>query len=140
MIAYVDSSVLLRVVFGEPGQLAEWRRIDQGVASELARVECLRAVDRQRLRAALGDEEVARRHAAVFQALDRLYLVPLTSDVLSRAAQPFPTSLGTLDAIHLATALVWQESDRPRLETLVTHDMELGRAARATGLSALGFD
>jgi predicted nucleic acid-binding protein len=138
VIAYVDSSVLLRVVFGEPGQLAEWRRLDRGVASELARVECLRALDRQRLRGSLGDEEVARRHAAVFQTLDRLYLVPLTAEVLSRAAQPFPTSLGTLDAIHLATALLWQESDQARLESLLTHDLELGRAARAMGFATLG--
>jgi hypothetical protein len=29
--------------------------------------------------------------------------------ILSRAAQPFPTSLGTLDAVHLATALACRE-------------------------------
>jgi predicted nucleic acid-binding protein len=140
LIAYVDSSVLLRVVFGEPGQLPQWSKVEQGVASELARVECLRAVDRQRLRASLSDEEVAQRHAAVHDALERLRLVPVSAGVLSRAAQPFPSSLGTLDAIHLATALLWQESDRGRLDGLLTHDVELGRAARAVGLVAFGCD
>ena len=140
MIAYVDSSVLLRVVFGEPGQLPHWGKIERGVASELARVECLRAVDRQRLRASLGDEEVAQRHAAVHDALERLRLIPVSAGVLARAAQPFPSSLGTLDAIHLATALLWQESGRARLEALLTHDVELGRAARAVGMVALGCD
>jgi predicted nucleic acid-binding protein len=140
LIAYVDSSVLLRVAFAEPGQLAQWRKLEQGVASELCRVECLRTVDRQRLRASLDDEEVAQRHAAVHDALERLRLVPVTAEVLARAAQPFPTSLGTLDAIHLATALLWQESGRDRLEGLLTHDAELGRAARAVGFVALGCD
>jgi hypothetical protein len=45
-----------------------------------------------------------------------------------------------LDAIHLATALLWQESGRARLQGLFTHDVELGRAARAVGLVAVGFD
>jgi predicted nucleic acid-binding protein len=140
LIAYVDSSVLLRVVFGEPGRIAQWSKLEQGISSELARVECLRVVDRQRLRASLSDEEVAQRHAAVHDALDRLRLVPLSGGILARAAQPFPASLGTLDAIHLATALSWNESGRSRLEGLLTHDVELGRAARAVGLLAFGCD
>jgi len=140
LIAYVDSSVLLRVIFGEPGQIAQWRKLKQGVVSDLARVECLRTVDRQRLRASLNDEEVARRHAAVHDTLARLHLVPVTAEILARAAQPFPTSLGTLDAIHLATALLWQESGRSAIEGLFTHDVELGRAAHAMGFVALGCD
>jgi predicted nucleic acid-binding protein len=140
LIAYVDSSVLLRVIFGEPGQLPQWRKLKEGVASELARVECLRAVDRQRVRSSLSDEEIGLRHAAVHDTLERLRLVPITAEVLARAAQPFPTSLGTLDAIHLATALLWQESGRDPLESVMTHDVELGRAVRAVGLVALGCD
>jgi predicted nucleic acid-binding protein len=97
-------------------------------------------VDRQRLRAFLTDDDVALRHAAVHDTLERLRLVPVTADVLARAAQPFPTGLGTLDAIHLATALLWQESGRDPLEAVLTHDAELGRAVRAVGLVALGCD
>jgi predicted nucleic acid-binding protein len=140
LIAYVDSSVLLRVIFAEPGQLPQWSKLEQGVASELAGVECLRVLDRQRLRSSLSDEEVAQRHEAVHDALERLRLVPVSAVVLARAAQPFPTSLGTLDAIHLATALLWHESGRDRLDGLFTHDVELGRAARAVGLIAFGCD
>jgi hypothetical protein len=33
-------------------------------------------------------------------------LVDLDTTVLERAAQPMPTELGTLDAIHLATAVL----------------------------------
>jgi predicted nucleic acid-binding protein len=138
LIAYVDSSVLLRVALGEPGRLAEWGEIELGVTSELALVECLRTVDRLRLRLSLSDEEIARRHEAVFELLDHLDLVPLERAVLDRAAGPFPTGLNTLDALHLATALAWQLGEGRRFDRLLTHDVELGRAARACGFAVLG--
>ena len=40
MIAYLDSSVLLRVILGQRNALKEWRSIEQGVASALVEVEC----------------------------------------------------------------------------------------------------
>ena len=61
MIAYVDASVLLRVALGQPVALPDWRRLRQGVASALVTTECLRTLDRLRLRARLADAEVARR-------------------------------------------------------------------------------
>jgi len=39
MIAYVDSSVLLRLVLGQPGALREWKRVSRGIASGLVEVE-----------------------------------------------------------------------------------------------------
>jgi len=50
VIAYVDASVLLRMLLGEPGRLREWRRVDTAVSSGLAEVEVLRTLDRLRLR------------------------------------------------------------------------------------------
>jgi predicted nucleic acid-binding protein len=49
VIAYVDSSVVLRLVLGQPAALREWRTVDRGVASALVEVECLRTLDRLRL-------------------------------------------------------------------------------------------
>jgi hypothetical protein len=43
-----------------------------------------------------------------------------------------PPGLGTLDAIHLATAL----AIGPALEAFITYDRQLGRAAAAAGLRA----
>jgi predicted nucleic acid-binding protein len=137
MICYLDSSVILRVVFGEPGRLKEWRRIERGVTSSLCRAECLRTIDRARLRLSLSDEEVSRRRQAFFAVYDRLDAVRLTEAVLERAAQPLPTSLDTLDAIHLASAVLWCESTASRL-TLATHDESLATAARAVGLEVVG--
>ncbi|MGH8610438.1 MAG: PIN domain-containing protein [Gammaproteobacteria bacterium] len=72
-------------------------------------VECLRALDRLRLAQRLGDDEVAVRREAAFRLIEAMEVVEITRPVLARAAQPLPTSLGTLDAIHLATALQWRE-------------------------------
>ena len=48
-----------------------------------------------------------------------------------------PTELGTLDAIHLATALLWKELTREEL-TMATHDGALALAAQAHGLLVIG--
>ncbi len=140
MIAYVDSSVLLRVIFAEPTQLREWKQLRAGISSELVRTECLRTVDRMRIRLQLEDAEVARRNENIFRALDHIEQVPLSREILDRAAEPFPTLVGTLDAIHLASAVLWQASEGRLLDALLTHDVELAYAARALGYRVLGCD
>jgi len=52
-------------------------------------------------------------------------------------AQPLPTALGTLDAIHLATAQIWRETTSTTL-TMATHDATLATAARALGMPTVG--
>ena len=138
MIAYIDASVLLRVALGQSDALAEWRQIEQGVSSALIITESLRTLDRLRLRANLSDEEIASRRSTILQLIASLELVELDAVVLERAAQPMPTELGTLDAIHLATALLWNEMSVSEL-TMATHDVALGLAARAHGLRVVGL-
>ena len=139
MIAYLDSSVLLRVVLGQPNALEEWDEIERGVTSRLAEVECLRTLDRLRLIEPLADSEIAIRREAVYRVLDAINIVELTRSVLARASQPMPTALGSLDAIHLATALLWGERSGTRLE-MATHDPALATAARASGLQVIGSE
>ena len=45
---------------------------------------------------------------------------------------------GTLDAIHLASAILWKEGLGIDL-TMTTHDMVLGLAAKAHGFRVLGI-
>ena len=137
MIAYLDSSVLLRKVLRQPGALRQWAAIRTGVVSALAETECLRALDRLRQRSGLPDKELARRREAVFRLLESLEIVEVTAPVLARAAHPLPTELGTLDAIHLATALLWKEHRGGDI-VMATHDAALATAARACGLGVLG--
>lgn len=136
MNVYVDSSVLLRVVLGEAGRLRIWPQITDAVASDLVRVECLRTIDRARIRLDLDDEDVADRRAAVLEALETFNVVPIGQRVLERAAEPFPTMLGSLDAIHLASALLAREIFDGL--SLATHDRELALAARAVGFQVHG--
>ena len=137
MIAYVDSSVLLRVVLGQPNALPEWHEIERGVSSALILTECLRTLDRIRMRSPFTDAQIARRRATILDLVDALDLVEIDAAVLDRAAQPMPTELGTLDAIHLATALLWRE-EAGVAPVMTTHDVALGVAARAHGLTVLG--
>mgnify|MGYP001765734244 CR=1 FL=1 len=134
---YVDSSVILRVVLRQPDALEEWPRIESAVASGLVEAECLRTLDRLRLARGLPDGEIAVRREAVIDILDSFTLVEPTWPVIRRASQPMPTSLGTLDAIHLATALLWQEQEGTRI-TMATHDSALALAARAQGMRVTG--
>jgi uncharacterized protein len=137
VIAYVDASVLLRVALRQPDMLPEWRQIDQGISSALVTVESLRTLDRLRLRANLSDMEVATRRAIILRLIASLEIVNIDSGVLDRAAQPMPTELGTLDAIHLATALLWKDTTGIEL-VMATHDQALAIGARAHGLAVVG--
>ena len=132
-----SSLVVLRIVLGQPGRLAEWKSIVTGVASGLVEVECLRTLDRLRVAGKLSSDDVAVRRETVFRVLEGLELVELTRAVLRRAAQPVPSPLGTLDAIHLATAEMWREAKQKEL-LVATHDQALALAARASGFRVAG--
>ena len=136
MNAYVDASVVLRIILGEPDPVSAWRTVDVAVSSELVRLECLRTVDRARIHGGLDDVEVARQRATVIDVVDRFDLVPVTTGVLERAAQPFPTLIGSLDAIHLASALA--VADQYDGLIFLTHDRGLALAARAMGFEVEG--
>jgi predicted nucleic acid-binding protein len=137
MSTYLDTSVLLRLVLGERGAL-RLAELDPGHTSALTEVECLRALDRLFAQGRIGADDLAVRRAAAFDLLEALEVVDLSAPVLRRAAEPFPTPLGTLDALHLATALLWHERHPRKSGTLATHDTELARAARACGLDVRG--
>ncbi len=125
MIAYLDASVLRRIALGQSDVLPEWPCIGQGVSSTL------------RLRTRFADADLARRRAIMLQLIATLELVEIDSAVLDRASQPMPTELGTLDAIHLATALLWRDmTGEPLL--MATHDGALAVAAQAHGVAVVG--
>jgi len=137
MRAYVDTSALLRIVLREAGALDELRSCDALVSSELIAVESARAIDRLRLQGSLSTAEAANRLAIVSEWPEAIDLVLLRPPVLARAGEPMPIPLGTLDALHLATALVWRDRMRQPL-VVATHDDALALAARAFGFEVLG--
>jgi len=135
LITYVDASVLLRVIQGAPETLGSWSALSP-VASDLIRVECLRVIDRARTLQQVDDLVSSQHRSSVLAALRAFSLAPVSSSILERAADPFPTAVGTLDAIHLATALQLRE-EYPGLG-FATHDRELAMAARAVGFEVEG--
>jgi predicted nucleic acid-binding protein len=137
MIAFIDSSVVLRVLLGEPSKLNCLSDIKRAVVSDLLEVECRRTIDRMRITSRISDQEVERRLIGLVKILKSCERVGLTRAVLNRAQQAFPTTLGTLDAIHLSTAILWAERERVS-PVILTHDQELGRAARSLGFDVLG--
>jgi predicted nucleic acid-binding protein len=137
VIAYIDTSALLRIVLREAGALEDLRAYDSLVASELIAVESARTIDRLRIQGSLTAAEAAERLRAVNDWLEAVDLVLLRPAVLSRASEPMPLPIGTLDAIHLATALIWRDRMGP-LPEVATHDTTLGAAARAFGFDVRG--
>jgi uncharacterized protein len=135
--AYLDTSALLRLVLREPGAIEDLRSYDGLVSSELIAVESCRAIDRLRLHGSLSTEEAASRVRTVTEWLEAIDLVLLRPPVLRRASEPLPTPLGTLDALHLATALIWRDR-MPDPLVVATHDAALGLAARAFGFEVRG--
>jgi predicted nucleic acid-binding protein len=137
VIVYLDSSVLLRRLLGQPGALREWKLVRTGVTSRIAEVECLRTLDRLRLEATFDERRLASLREGLYRVLRSLEIVEVTRTVLARAAEPTPTSLGTLDAIHLCSALLWRERSGKTL-AMGTHDEALALGARAQGMKTLG--
>ena len=137
MIVYLDTSTVLRVVLSQAEPLAIWGKWDEACTSELLGVEARRVLDRLRLEGALDDDQVGDFHGALACIERTVDSIRLTRLVLGRAALPMATPVKTLDALHLATALLWRERRSPDL-IFATHDPQQARAARALGFECVG--
>jgi predicted nucleic acid-binding protein len=137
VITYLDASVILRRLLQQPGPTLELGPTDETISSSLAQVECFRALDRLRLLGAMDEIAQVRSRMLVYQAFESCEVLEPGEAVLERAAMPFPSSLKTLDAIHIATALVYREATGNPIR-MATHDRALARACRAMGLEVIG--
>jgi predicted nucleic acid-binding protein len=130
--AYIDSSVVLRRLLKHPDALkglTGWNL----VASDLMEVEALRTLYRVHSEGRLSDNDLGERIAELRQGVASLEVFPITKAVLKRASGPLPGALKALDAIHLATALLWSEQTGEDI-VMITHDRQLAGVARASGL------
>ena len=138
MIAYVDSSVLLRKLFGEPRSLSEWATIEVAYSSRLLPLEVGRVIDQCRLAGQITDDEVAQLHEQAHELMLAIDILAITDAILERAASPMPTVLGSLDSIHLSTAIELRRTLEKPIR-VATHDVKLARAARSSGLEVCGI-
>lgn len=122
---YLDSSALMKLVReeAETTALQEWlsdHPDESVVTSELGRVEVFRAARR------VGDEALAEARAVVGD-VDLIPLDRAVQDVASDIGEPL---LRTLDALHLASALLLKDV----LTALIAYDHRLVDAALTAGL------
>jgi hypothetical protein len=124
VLVYADTSALVKLVLPEPESppLQTWVREHEArlITCDLARVELMRAVRRSNPRAAPD----AR---ALFE---RVAILNLDSSVYDEAGLVAPVELRTLDAIHLAAALLVGA----QLDGMLCYDARLGEAAEHSGI------
>jgi predicted nucleic acid-binding protein len=140
VITYLDTSVIMRIVLREPEPLREWDIIDLGVTSDIAFIESSRTVERHRLLGVFDDQDLAAKCREVADILGRIDIVRFDRQVIAEASGPIPVIVGTLDAIHLASAVLYRyrqpKDERPIV--FATHDKSLGQAARAMHFEVIG--
>jgi predicted nucleic acid-binding protein len=136
VIVYLDSSVVLRPLFAQPGRLQSWGKWTTAYSSELLGIECRRAIDRLRLEGLYDDAQVAEATEELIQIERTLRRIRLSRSIVQEASKTMPTIVKTLDAIHLASAILIRE--RRGIELLFsTHDAQQAIAARALGFTTL---
>ena len=125
---YLDSSALLKLLHDETesDELAAWLAARAGtpvVSSELAKVEVIRACRRI-------NPATLTQATTLLASLD---LIPLSGTVIDEAANIGATTLRSLDALHLASALAIQA----QLTAFIAYDHRLAGAASIAGLELL---
>ena len=136
MTLYVESSAVLAWLLDEPAGAAVRLLLTSAeliVASDLTLIECDRVLHRAAALGELTEAETADRRAHLATAASHWHVLRIAPDIVDRARQPFPGDpIRTLDAIHLASALVARASVAGL--HLLSLDDRIRRAASALGL------
>jgi predicted nucleic acid-binding protein len=133
---YAESSAILAWLLDESAG-PDVRRVlataDVVVASDLTFIESDRVLRRAAVLGELTEAEAADRRGHLMRAASHWHVFRIGPEIVERARQPFPGEpIRTLDAIHLASALVARGA-LPGLE-LLTLDDRVRRAASSLGL------
>ena len=142
MPSYLDSSVLLGWLLGQPGSVlldGIWEGQDDRVSSVLLEAECVTVL--RRVAALQPAREQKRFLSSRLEALDRcldgIHLQNVDSAVMACLRnEPRLSECRSLDALHLATALLFQEnSERP--VKIATQDEKMKALARRLGFEII---
>ena len=110
MNIYAESSAVLAWLLGEPNgrRVREvLRRAELVMASDLVLIECDRVLIRAVTLGEIDEATAADRRAHLNAAAAHWHLSRISLDIVERARHRFPAEpVRTLDAIHLASALV----------------------------------
>jgi predicted nucleic acid-binding protein len=136
MSVYAESSAILAWLLDEaagPDVREILATADAIVASDLTLIESDRVLVRTVVLGEMTEAEAADRRAHLRRAASHWHVFRIGPEIVERARQPFPREpIRTLDAIHLASALVARAA-LPGLE-LLSLDERIRRAAIPLGL------
>lgn len=118
---YVDTSVALAHLLAEDRTPRREFWNEPLISSRLIEYELWNRIHNRALDKSHGD--------AVRALVGRLALVELVSPILTRALEPFPTPVRTLDALHLASVVFLL--DHGQDIQLATYDAGMAKASRA---------
>ncbi|MCL6521441.1 MAG: type II toxin-antitoxin system VapC family toxin [Firmicutes bacterium] len=141
MIAYLDSSALVKLYVLEPGS-ARVRRLveeaDVAATSAIAYAEIRSAMARRHREGDLSESALSRIKAALLADWEALFVLPATGAVARIAGDLAEEhGLGGMDAVHLASAL-WLARQHSSPMTFAARDERLARAAEALGFDVVG--
>jgi len=136
---YAESSAVLGWLFDE-SSAADVRRslvaAEIIVASDLTLIECDRVMLRAAALGELTEAEAADRRAHLTAAASHWQILRIAPEIVERARQPFPGEpIRTLDAIHLASALVARTAIAGL--TLLSLDDRVRKAGKKLGLDVI---
>ena len=133
MRIYLDSSVMLRYLLNGDESIIAIGPEHEVASSELLEIECRRVIQRERLEKRIDDAQCAAAIGNLERVLEMLSTIEIERNVKRMACGSFPTVIGTLDAIHLSSALLWREAVGSEV-SILTYDKQLRISAEAMGL------
>ncbi len=136
MVAYLDSSVVLRHILNGDMAISAAFGHDSVISSELLEIECRRVLHRCRLQGELDDGGLYTAITRLEAVLAGITLFVIDDEVKKLAMEPFPMAIKTLDALHLATVLVWKRRNPGEPLVLYSTDAAMNRTAYALGVSS----
>ena len=139
MILYAESSAVLAWLLGESaGERAReiLASAELVLASDLTLIECDRVLSRAVTTKQITEAHAADRRAHLNKAALHWNVFALDAEIVERARRPFPIEpIRTLDAIHMATAVVARSTVSG--VALLSLDHRLRECGRTLGLDVL---
>ncbi len=135
MVGYLDSSVVLRYILLGESAIQHALACENIISSELLEIECRRVFHRYRMDGNIDDDGLLQAFTRLHEILTGISIIALSRTVKNRAMGPFPVSIKTLDALHLASALIFAESREDKPLLIFSHDIGMNRCARLLNFS-----
>ncbi len=135
MVAYLDSSVVLRYVLKGDPAIRHALACETILSSELLEIECRRVLQQCRMVGELSDTTYVTAVKRLDALLAGIGLLSLSPAVKKRAMDAFPVVVKTLDALHLATAIVFSAKQSSDTLLMFSHDEAMNRCAVVLGFA-----